>query len=259
MLLASSTMPPVLLTIERHQIQADESTKALVAPPADAPTLVVGNDHVVALRQRPVVALGALRDRSTLGGERLVTAHDVAGRACWIAADAVWSDAQDAERPQRPRPVGLATAPTRTRALGVGLSDRLGWEAVLAFERGEHLPSVEAETIRGRSRDRDRLVVLDGRLGHDVPTVVMLGDDFVRWGAAATWSTAVHRALYGEDGSIAVDRELADITAVIRRDGLDVVGVDLGTALLRRAGVIRCSVQLVPRAQTLSDRFHQGK
>jgi hypothetical protein len=159
----------------------------------------------------------------------------------------VWSDAEHSERPQRPRPVGLATAPTRARALGVGLSDRLGWEAVLAFERGEHLPSVEAEVGRGTSRDGGRLVVLDGRLGHDVPTVVVLGDDFVRWGAAATWSTAVHRALYGDDGSIAADRELVEVTAVLNREGLDVVGVDLGTALLRRAGVIRCSVQLVAR------------
>jgi hypothetical protein len=89
--------------------------------------------------------------------------------------------------------------------------------------------------------------VLDGRLGHDVPTVVVLGDDFVRWGAAATWSTALHRALYGDDGSIAVEGELADMATALRRGGLDVVGVDLGTDVLRRAGVVRCSVQLVPR------------
>jgi hypothetical protein len=240
-------MSPVLLTIERHRVEDDEGTEALAAPPTDAPTLVVRSNHVVALRQRPVVALGALLERSPIGGELLVTAHDVAGRACWIPADAVWSDAEHTERPQRPRPVGLATAPTRERAFGVGLSDRLGWEAVLAFERGEHLPSVEAEVGRGTSRDGGRLVVLDGRLGHDVPTVVVLGDDFVRWGAAATWSTAVHRALYGDDGSIAADRELVEVTAVLNREGLDVVGVDLGTALLRRAGVIRCSVQLVAR------------
>ncbi len=259
MLLASSTMPPVLLTIERQWVEDDERTEALTAPPADAPALVARRGPVVALRQRPVVALGALLERSTIAGERLVTAHDVAGRACWIPADAVWSDADNSERPQRPRPVGLATAPTRERALGVGISDRLGWEAVLAFERGEQLPSVEAEAGRETSGDHDRLVVLDGRLGHDVPTVVVLGDDFVRWGAAATWSTAVHRALYGDDGSIAVERELADITAILARDGLDLATVDLGTALLRRAGVIRCSVQLVVRPQTLSDPSHQGK
>jgi hypothetical protein len=245
MLLASSTMPPVLLTIERHRVEDGERKEAIAARPADAPTLVVRSDQIVALRQRPVVALGALLERVTLGGERLVTAHDVTGRACWIPADAVWSDAEHTERPQRPRPVGLATAPTAARAFGVGISDRLGWEAVLAFERGEHLPAVDADAGRGTSNDR--LVVLDGRLDHDVPTVVVLGDDFVRWGAAATWSTAVHRALYGDDGSIAVDRELGDITAALQRDSLDVVGVDLGTALLRRAGVIRCSVQLVVR------------
>ena len=238
--------PAMLLTIERQRVEHDPgATTEALAPRADGPTLVVRTNHVAALRHRPVVALGALLDRTPIEGERLVTAHDVTGRAYWIPADAVWSDADDAERPQHPRPVGLATALTSPRALGVGLSDRLGWEAVLAFERGDHLPAVETEPTQ---ESTDRLVVLDGRLGHDVPTVVVLGDDFVRWGAAATWSTAVHRALYGDDGSIAVERELADVTTALRRARLEVVGVDLGTALLRRAGVARCSVQLVPQS-----------
>jgi hypothetical protein len=233
----------MLLTIERQPVKPDLSTTTAASPVADVPALVMRSNHVVALRHRPVVALGALLDRSRIEGERLVTASDLAGRAYWIPADAVWSDADHAERPQHPRPVGLATALTRARAFGVGLSDRLGWEAVLAFERGDHLPPVE--TVLAEEPADDRLVVLDGRLGHDVPTVVVLGDEFVRWGAAATWSTAVHRALYGDDGSIRVDGELAEMVTVLGRGGLDVVGVDLGTDVLRRAGVVRCSVQLV--------------
>ncbi len=238
----------MLLTIERQRAESDLSAGrgAVAAPAADAPALVVRGNHVVALRHRPVVALGSLLDRETVTGERLVTADDLAGRSYWIAADAVWSDADHTERPQHPRPVGLATAPTRERAFGVGISDRLGWEAVVAFERGEDLPPVETAPA-GEAADCGRFVVLDGRLGHDVPTVVVLGDEFVRWGAAATWSTALHRALYGDDGSIAVERELADMATALRRGGLDVVAVDLGTDLLRRAGVVRCSVQLVPR------------
>lgn len=247
----------MLLTIERHRVEDDAGPQALAAPPADAPTLVMRSDHVVALRHRPVVALGALLERSTIEAERLVTADDVDGQAWWIPADVVWCDADHVERPQHPRPIGLATAPTWARALGAGLSDRLGWEAVLAFERGENLAPIETEPAD--EAIADRLLVLDGRLGHDVPTVVVLGDDFVRWGAAASWSTAVHRALYGDDGSIAVEHELADITTALRRDGLDVVGVDLGTALLRRAGVIRCSVQLVSRPKTISTRPHQDE
>lgn len=237
----------MLLTLERQRAEPDLSAAAgvaVVAPAADAPALVVRGDHVVALRHRPVVALGSLLDRATVAGERLVTADDLTGRSYWIPADAVWSDADHAARPQHPCPVGLATALTRARAFGVGISDRLGCEAVLAFERGEDLPPVEA--VAGEAPNRDRFVVLDGRLGHDVPTVVVLGDDFVRWGAAATWSTALHRALYGDDGSIKVEGELADMATALRRGGLDVVGVDLGTDVLRRAGVVRCSVQLVP-------------
>ena len=236
----------MLLTIERHRVDGDAGTEASSPPAADAPPLVMSSNALIALRHRPVVALGALPDRATIDGERLVTADDLTGRAYWIPADAVWSDADHAERPQHPRPVGLATARTQERAFGVGLSDRLGWEAVLAFERGDHLPPVE--TVPATEAADDRLIALDGRLGHDVPTVVVLGDDFIRWGAAATWSTAVHRALYGDDGSIAIERELVAMASALQRGGLDVVGVDLGTDLLRRAGVVRRSVQLVPRA-----------
>jgi hypothetical protein len=237
----------MLLTTERHRVDRDVATiaEAVSAPSTDAPSLVVSNTQVVALRHRPVVALGALLDRSTVVGERLVAAHDVAGRACWIPADAVWSDAEDAERPQHPRPVGLATALTPERAFAAGLSDRLGWEAVLVFERGGQLPTIDTAPDDAAVTG-DRLVVLDGRLGHDVPTVVVLGDELIRWGAAATWSTAVHRALYGDDGSLAVEDELGEVIGLLGESGLDVVGVDLGTAVLRRADVVRQSVQLIP-------------
>jgi hypothetical protein len=238
----------MLLTTERHRADHEliSRPEALEAPSTDAPALVVRSTHVVALRHRPVVALGALPGRTTLDGERLVSASDPAGRACWIPADAVWSDADHAERPQRPCPVGLATAPTPERALAAGLSDRLGWEAVMHFERGGYLPRVDAAVAGDAASGQSRLVVLDGRLGHDVPTVIVLGADLVRWGAAATWATALHRALYGDDGSLAIDYELAEVLDGLHRARLDVVGVDLGTALLRRANVVRWSVQLVP-------------
>jgi hypothetical protein len=238
----------MLLTTERHRAEQELATlpDAPPAPVTDAPALVVRSTHVVALRHRPVVALGSLLERDPIEGERLVTAHDVVGRACWIPAEAVWSDADHAERPQHPRPVGLATALSAERALTAGLSDRLGWEAALHFERGGRLPLVDTACAADVSSNDDRLVVLDGRLGHDVPTVVVLGDDLVRWGAAATWSSAIHRALYGDDGSIPVEHELGEVVDVLRRGRLDVVGVDLGTSLLRRAHVVRWSVQLAP-------------
>ena len=238
----------MLLTTERHRVDRDVTTiaGAVPVPSTDAPSLVVSSTDVVALRHRPVIALGALLDRSTVEGERLVAAHDVAGRACWIPAEAVWSDAVDAERPQHPRPVGLATALSPERAYAAGLSDRLGWEAVLAFERGGQLPLIDTAPADS-PMNGDHLVVLDGRLGHEVPTVVVLGDDLIRWGAAATWSTAVHRALYGDDGSLAVEDELAEVIGLLAEGGVDVVGVDLGTALLRRANVVRRSVQLSPQ------------
>ena len=91
-----------------------------------------------------VVTLGALEDRTPAAGDRLVTAHDEQGQAWWIAASAVWSDADGSGHPENPLPIGLATAATREEALVAGLSDRLGWEAVLEFERGPDLPVAEA-------------------------------------------------------------------------------------------------------------------
>ena len=146
-----------------------------------------------------------------------------------------------------PRPAGPIThvrpawprANDRVAAITAGLSDRLGWEAVLEFDRGRELGRRPAD------RRLERLVVLDGRVGHEVPTVVTLGDDIVRWGAGATWSQALERAVFGHD---AVGRE--------RRRALAAGGGSAppraggrhrrpGDARAARAGVFRTSVQLM--------------
>ena len=77
----------------------------------------------------------------------------------------------------------------------------------------------------------DELIVLDGRLGHDVPTVVILGHDMTRWAAGATWSSALHRALYGDDGRRRRARtELGTLVELLAAHGIGVVAVDLGHA-----------------------------
>jgi hypothetical protein len=209
--------------------------------PTARPTTVLRHGPVVALRQRPVVALGALHDRTYAVGDRLVTAHDEQGQGWWISAEAVWNDADATGHPENPQPIGLATASTRDAALIAGLSDRLGWEAVLEFERGTDLPRAEALA----DFSDDNVVMLDGRLGHDVPTVVVLGRDMVRWGAGSTWYGAMRRAMYGEDGNPDGGRELPELCAILARSGLGVTAVDLDSPLLRRAGIARCSVQIV--------------
>jgi hypothetical protein len=209
--------------------------------PTARPTTVVRHGPVVALRQRSAISLGALAERTPATCDRLVTAHDEAGQGWWIAASGVWSDADSPNHPENPLPIGLATAPTREAALVAGLSDRLGWEAVLEFERGQDLPVAEA---LAEFAD-EHVVILDGRLGHDVPTVVVLGRDMVRWGAAATWHGAMRRAMYGDTGNDGVHRELGQLSEILGRSGLGIAAVDLDSPLLRRAGIARCSVQLV--------------
>jgi hypothetical protein len=174
-------------------------------------------------------------------GDRLVTAHDEQGQGWWISAEAVWSDSNAAGHPEHPLAIGLATASTRDVAMVTGLSDRLGWEAVLEFERGTDLPRAEALA----DFSDDNVVFLDGRLGHDVPTVVVLGREMVRWGAAATWYGAMRRAMYGDDGNSDVGGELPQLCEILGRSGLGVAAVDLDSPLLRRAGIARCSVQIV--------------
>lgn len=210
-------------------------------PPTAVPTIVVGGGGcVVALRHRPVVAMGGLVDRTESSSDRLVAARDMPGHSWWIPADAVWSDATSPHQPQHPRPVGLATARSREHAVLAGLSDRLGWEAVIEHERGGRLPVLDGLI------DSDEFIILDGRLGHDVPTVVVIGRDMTRWGAGATWASAVHRALYGDDGGDSGESdELEALVESLERRGLSVVAVDLATPLISRVGVVRFSIQLL--------------
>jgi hypothetical protein len=139
----------------------------------------------------------------------------------------------------------MATAATQERAIVAGLSDRLGWEAAVELERGTDLPPALGVSQPVADSGSGTVLVLDGRLGHSVPTVVLLGADFVRWGAGATWDGAVRRALYGDDGNPSVDLELVAMTEMLGTRGLGVVAVDLDTPLLRRAGIVRTSVQLI--------------
>ena len=220
-----------------------ERTSLWLEPPSPSvvPTLVVGDGSVVALRQRPVIAVGALLERAEIDSPRLVSAVDLAGRAWWIPADAVWSDAAESIQPQHPRPTGLATGRTREAALLGGICDRLGWEAVLEYERGGELPALEGALVSGA----EEVAVFDGRLGHDIPTVVIVSHDTVRWAAGATWAGALHRGLYGDDGNADDGEELATLVQLLGRRGIGVVAVDLATPLIRAAGVVRYSVQLL--------------
>ena len=207
--------------------------------PSALPTIVGRNGPVVALHQRDVIAPGGIADQAVVDGDRMVAARDLAGDQWWLPAAAVWVDAEAETRPDHPRPAGLATGRDRVAAITAGLSDRLGWEAVLEFDRGRELglaPGMNAP---------ERLVVLDGRVGHEVPTVVTLGDDIVRWGAGATWSQALDRAVFGHDAVNASVDELSQVSERLGRDGLTIATVDLATPLLARAGVFRTSVQLM--------------
>jgi len=121
-----------------------------------------------------------------------------------------------------------------------GLSDRLGWEANEARESGRDLPVLDGI---GDARAQG-LTVYDGRLDHGIPTVVVVGDTFVRWGSGSTLTSAYRRALYGDKGTTGHDVELEDLRWLLSAQGLDVVAVDLGTPVIRRAGVVRYSVQL---------------
>jgi hypothetical protein len=226
-----------ILDYPQHGLPVDQHRPARPMPRGQA-CMLRKQVEVVALRQRQAVALGCLAGRAVVDGDRLVSAEDDSGQLWWIPAAAVWCDADVDSHPEQPRPVGLAMAATREAALVKGLSDRLGWEAVLALERGD-LPVAE-----GVGTPLNNAVVLDGRLGHDVPTVVVLAAETVRWGAASTWDGALRRALYGDDAEVDPAVELSDLCALLG-DDLGVAGVDLGTPVLSAAGVVRCSVQLV--------------
>jgi hypothetical protein len=218
----------------------DPSRRTAASPQQQVGAVLLHDTQVIALRQRATVALGGLADRAGHTAGRLVTALDLAGHTCWVPADAVWSDAAGGRRPEHPRPIGMATAPTLAAATVKGLSDRLGWEAVLEFERGGDLPGAGAELP-----PVPNAIVLDGRLGHDIPTVVVLATDTVRWGAGSTWDRALRRALYGTDAETDPAGELIELGDLLLGADLAAVTVDLGTPVLRSAGIARCSVQLV--------------
>jgi hypothetical protein len=206
-----------------------------------ARTTFVGDDGpVVALHERAVVAPGSLLDHRPLCGSALVSARDLHDRPWWIPARAVWPDVDVNGRHDHPWPVGLANRGSRYVAILTGLSDRLGWEAEVARRNGAQLRVVEE--LGGR---QDNTVVFDGRLAHDVPTVVVVSDHAVFWGAGSTMAAAYHRALYGDRGELGGRRELDQLGRWLADAGLEVVAVDLATAVMSKHGVHRLSVQVM--------------
>ena len=192
-------------------------------------------------RRRSVLGLGALTERRPYPGNRMVPAEDVTGSSWWIPAAAVWTDGDLVPAPQVLNALGLAVAPERNQAILAGLSDRLGREAIAAHARGRGLPAYEGP----RPADAADLVLLDGRVGHDVPTVVAVLPSGPRGGAGATWEVAMDRARFGH--RCATDdaaRELTLLVGLLATGGLGVVTVDLATARLG-GQVARCSVHVV--------------
>jgi len=210
-------------------------------PPARR--LLDGGGTVTPLRRRAALALGGLPTRTPSPGEHLVTALDTHGSAWWIPAAAVWSDADIGA--EHLRATGLATARTWAAVTVAGLSDRLGWEAVLHIEAGGDLPAVPTDVLDDADIDDSQVVVLDGRLDHTIPTVVVLGPDVTRWGAGASWDRALHRALYGLPGGDDPVGEMRTLAAALGPAGLRPVTVDVGSARLRDHGIMRGSVQLL--------------
>jgi hypothetical protein len=238
--IAPSTIPSGRTVVRPARSSRSNAARRHHLPPRPScvPALAGRNGPVVALHQRDVVAVGALGERSLVAGDRMVAARGTRDEPWWLPAAAVWADGDRSGLPERPQPIGLATSYHRDGAVTAGLSDRLGWEAVLEFERGTDL------AVAPHAARPGRLIVLDGRIGHDVPTVVTLGDDIVRWGAASTWPRALERAMYGHDVADDVG-ELDVLAGMLAKSGLEIASVDLGTPRLERAGIVRASVQLL--------------
>jgi hypothetical protein len=197
--------------------------------------------QVVPLHQRPAIAHGGLCDRVLLNGQRQVPAVDAHQASCWIDATAVWYDGEHGQ-PSQLTPIGLAVSTSWEQALITGISDRIGWEAAKAWEDGLDLPAAPfLEHIAS-----ERLVLLDGRLGHRLPTVVAVSETTVRWGAGATWDAALGRALYGT-GWPTDKSELALIDCILAGAHLGIAAVDIGSALLSVNHLSRVSVQLTSR------------
>jgi hypothetical protein len=232
---------PMTMTRDAPMVRRSDVAPSCSSAPRtlDLPAIVPGSGPVVALRRRRVVALGGLGSVAELDGERLVSAHDLAEQRWWIPAAAVWSDGDGTERPEHPWHVGLATDCSWPRAVLTGLSDRLGWEAAQARQRGARLLALNGVCPSPAS------TVWDGRLGHDVPTVLVTSDTTERWGAGASVSSAYRRAMFGDQGTVDAARELADMELILSTAGIRLAVVDLATPLMARAGVARVSVQLL--------------
>ena len=154
----------------------------------------------------------------------------------------MWSDVDVDGRGEHPWRIGLAHGDSSHMAMLAGLSDRLGWEASVARRHGCRLPVVEGIG----TGHTDDTVVYDGRLGHDVPTVLVVSDRATFWGAGATLAGAYHRALYSDRGELGCRGELDELGEILAAAGVEVVAVDLATAVMSERGLHRVSVQLAP-------------
>jgi hypothetical protein len=240
---------PVIMATESHLLERTTATAgagAVMVPPGPAhqPRLRTGGGTVIALRQGRVIGPGRLHDRALLNGTRLVGADDPDGTSWWIPALAAWSDGESTDFPEHPRRIGLTTGADHATAIVQGLSDRLGWEAVAHLDEGRTLPELPI----GTDLDPEHFALLDGRLGHDIPTVVVVGTEITCWGAATTWERALQRAIYGAGAVGAAPGELATLVAALADAELHPVTVDLGSPRLRAHGIVRCSVQLLATA-----------
>jgi hypothetical protein len=192
---------------------------------------------VVALHQRPTIALGGLGERALVSGQRQVQAVDARHTTCWVDAAGVWSDGES-ELPRQISSIGLSSGTDWDVALISGISDRLGWEAAKAWEDGLDLPAAPFLD----DLTPDNLELLDGRLGHQVPTVVAVSETSVRWGAGATWEIARGRAMFGY--WTFEKSELAVIDAILAGSRLGIAAVDVSSAALSANKISRVSVQL---------------
>ena len=141
--------------------------------PAPAAATIVGDDGRSSPCERAVVALGSSSAGRSMA-RRWSAPVTCAGRPWWIPASAVWSDADADGTPQHPRPIGLAqpAAAGRSPCSPASATASAG-RPTLARRPGRELPVVDGPRRCGRTTDT---VVYDGRLGHDVPTVVVVSD-----------------------------------------------------------------------------------
>lgn len=140
-------------------VQAPSPTRSSGAAGAQharpALRLKQGDGNVAPLRRGRAVAVGGIGDGRVVEGCQLVAATDLADTAWWIPAAAVWRDAacedgacpEDGHSTERPNAIGLATARTTATAVLAGLSDRLGWEAVIALDRGDDIPALTEDGL----------------------------------------------------------------------------------------------------------------